>query len=97
MSNATGEQPHGRFRNWMLTGEKGRNRLQKIKPAPFPGRTTPTHIHYTLTGKTFKEDRIDSVMFEGDELITEEVTRELKGKGGFEPVDKLKKKADGIL
>jgi hypothetical protein len=49
----------------------------------------------TLTGKNFKEDSIDSILFEGDKFITSEerITR----KGGFNPIVKLEKGADGIL
>jgi hypothetical protein len=50
----------------------------------------------TLTGKNFREDSIDSILFEGDRLITSE-ERNLAGKkGGFNPIVKLEKNADGI-
>lgn len=91
------EPTHGRFRGWMLTDKKGRYEMRTIKPAPYPNGRAPAHIHYTLTGKTFKEDWIDTVWFEGDRLITDETKKELRGKGGFNPIIKLEKKADGIL
>jgi protocatechuate 3,4-dioxygenase beta subunit len=92
-----GEPAHGRFRGWMLTDENGRYEIETIKPAPYPNRRSPAHIHYTLTGKTFKEDWIDTVWFEGDQYITAETRKELKGKGGFNSIIKLEKKSDGIL
>ncbi len=91
-----GEPQHGRFRGWMLTDAKGRYEIKTIKPAPYPNGKAPAHIHYTLTGKTFKEDWIDTVWFEGDKYITDETRKELKGKGGFNPIVKLEKKANGI-
>ncbi len=92
-----GEPLHGRFRGWMLTDKKGRYEIRTIKPAPYPNGQAPAHIHYTLTGKTFKEDWIDMVMFEGDRLITDGIRSGLKGKGGFQPIIKLKNKSDGFL
>jgi hypothetical protein len=36
-------------------------------------------------------------MFAGNELITDEVRRNLKGRGGFDSIVKLEKRTDGIL
>jgi len=92
-----GEIRHGHFRSWMLTGANGRYEFSSIKPAPYPNRTQAAHIHMTLTGKNFKEDSIDSILFEGDKFISAE-ERNLAGKkGGFNPILKLGKGADGIL
>ena len=60
------EPTHGRFRGWMLTDSKGRYEIDTIKPGPYPTGGTPAHIHYTLTGISFKEDWVDSVLFKGD-------------------------------
>jgi protocatechuate 3,4-dioxygenase beta subunit len=93
-----GEPKHGRFRGWLLTDAKGRYEFRTIKPAPYPNAVDPAHIHFTLTGKNFKEDWIDSIWFEGDERITNEIRkRQLSGRGGFNPILKLEKGADGIL
>lgn len=91
------ESGHGRFRGWMLTDERGGYRFRTIKPAPYPSRKTPAHIHYTLTGKTFREDWIDTLFFAGDDLITDEIRRQQTGKGGFDSFVKLEKNSDGIL
>ncbi len=51
----------------------------------------------TLTGKNFKEDSINAILFEGDKFITEK-ERNLVGKWGeFNPILKLEKGADGVL
>lgn len=92
-----GEPKHGRFRGWMLTDEKGRYEFRTIKPASYPNSTISAHIHMTLTGKNFKEDWIDSILFEGDRFITQR-EREMAGrKGGFDPILRLEKGADGIF
>ena len=90
-----GEALHGHFRGWMLTGANGKYEFSSIKPASYPNRTFAAHVHMTLTGKNFKEDSIDAILFEGDKFITaqERIVR----KGGFNPILKLEKGADGVL
>lgn len=51
----------------------------------------------TLTTKNSREDWIDSILFEGDRLISTH-ERNLAGrKGGFNPILTFKKGADGVL
>ncbi|MBS1796309.1 MAG: intradiol ring-cleavage dioxygenase [Acidobacteria bacterium] len=92
-----GEHPHGKHHGWMLTGKDGRYEFRTIKPAPYPARDTPAHIHFTLTGLRFREYWIDDVWFEGDELITPEIKKkQLSGRGGFNPIVRLERGADGV-
>jgi protocatechuate 3,4-dioxygenase beta subunit len=88
---------HGHFRGWMLTDAKGRYEFSSIQPAPYPERKWSAHVHMTLTGKSFREDSIDSILFEGDKLITAEERKQAGKKGGFNPIVTLEKGADGIL
>ena len=92
-----GEAKHGHFRGWLLTDAKGRYEFSSIKPASYPNRTFAAHVHMTLTGKNFKEDWIDSILFEGDRLISAQERNQAGRKGGFNPILKLEKGADGIL
>ncbi len=87
---------HGCYRGWMLTDAQGKYEFQTIKPAPYPENRFAAHIHFTLTSKTLKEDWIDSILFEGDKLITQR-EREMAGKkGGFNPILTLEKGRNGI-
>ena len=92
-----GEIRHGHFRGWLLTGANGKYEFSTIKPAPYPNRTEAAHIHMTLTGKNFKEDLIDTILFEGDKFITTQERNSAGRKGGFNPILKLEKGADGVL
>jgi protocatechuate 3,4-dioxygenase, beta subunit len=92
-----GEHPHGKHHGWMLTDNLGRYEFRTIKPGQYPLRDTPAHIHYTLTGVSFKEYWIDDIWFEGDDLITPAITKkQLTGRGGFNSVLKLEKDTDGV-
>lgn len=92
-----GEPRHGRYRSWMLTDEKGRYEFRSIKPASYPDTTIASHIHMTVTGKNFKEDWVDSILFEGDKFITSGERSSAGRKGGFNPILKLEKDAKGIM
>ena len=92
-----GEARDGHFRGWLLTGANGKYEFSSIKPAPYPNRTEAAHVHMTLTGKNFKEDSINTILFEGDKFIKPE-ERDSVGKWSeFIPILKLEKGADGIL
>ncbi len=91
-----GEALHGHFRGWLLTGANGKYEFSSIKPAPYPNRTEAAHIHFTLTGKNFREDSIDVILFEGDKFITTRERETAGKKGGFNPILKLEKNANGI-
>lgn len=92
----SGEHKHGRYRGWMLTDSKGRYEFQTIKPAPYPENRFAAHIHTTLTTANFKEDWIDNYLFEGDALISARERQEAGKRGGFNPILKLEKGANGV-
>ena len=87
---------HGRYRGWMLTDKQGRYEFTTIKPAPYPENRFAAHIHTTLTSEKFNEDWIDNYLFEGDTLISARERADAGKKGGFNPILKLEKGANGI-
>jgi protocatechuate 3,4-dioxygenase beta subunit len=93
----SGEVRDGHFRGWLLTGADGKYEFSSIKPAPYPNRTEAAHIHMTLTGRNFKEDSINTILFEGDKFIKEQERNSVGKWGEFTPILKLEKGADGVL
>ena len=89
------EHKHGKYRGWLLTGADGRYQIETIMPASYPNSTQSAHIHMTLTGTTFKEDWIDSVLFEGDRFLTDR--ERIPQRGGFDHVLKMSSGPGGIL
>jgi protocatechuate 3,4-dioxygenase beta subunit len=80
---ATGNSaPHGRLRGWLRTDARGRYRLTTIRPAPYPRRDDPAHIHLTVTPPGGEERWIDSIVFDDDPLLTARRRRELRDVGG---------------
>jgi protocatechuate 3,4-dioxygenase beta subunit len=86
---------HGYLRAWLRTGERGQYRFTTIRPAPYPGRTSPAHIHVTVKEPDKPEYWLDSYIFEGDPLITPEHRARLRNRGGSGIV-RLEKDDDGV-
>lgn len=92
-----GEHKHGRYRGWMLTGSDGSYAFNTIKPAPYPENRFAAHIHMTVTTETAREDWIDSILFEGDRLISTRERDDSGKRGGFNPIITLNKGEGGLL
>lgn len=90
------EHKHGRYRGWMLTNPDGTFAFNTIKPAPYPENRFAAHIHMTVTTETATEDWIDSILFEGDRLISAGERSNAGKRGGFNPILTLTK-GDGKL
>jgi protocatechuate 3,4-dioxygenase beta subunit len=92
------DQRNTRIHGQMRTGADGRYEFRTIKPASYPGRQIPAHIHAYISAPGFPEYWIDDYVFEGDPFITEEARkRHYRGEGTFAAVLKLTKGSDGVL
>ena len=89
-------QRHGYLRGWLRTDAAGRYRLTTIRPAPYPGRDSPAHIHLTLTPPGGEERWIDSIVFDDDPLLTPRRRAELRNVGGSGVV-RVTRGQDGVL
>lgn len=61
---------HGYLRGWIKTADDGTYAFETIKPAAYPGRTEPAHIHLTVKEPNKAEYWLKSYLFKGDELLT---------------------------
>jgi len=87
-----------RLRGWMKTGPDGQYEFRTIKPAPYPRRDTPAHIHAQIYSDKIPEYAIDEYWFEGDALIDDTQKKKLlTGRGGFNSIIKLTRDSDGVL
>lgn len=63
---------HGYNRGWLKTNDRGEYEINTIKPAPYPARIEPAHIHCIVKASTQKECYyIVDFVFKGDTLATE--------------------------
>lgn len=86
---------HGNLRGWMMTNEKGQYKFRSIKPAAYPNRRDPAHIHPVIKEQDKKEYYIDEYLFDDDPLLTAE-ERDKQEKRGGSGIIKLTKNQSGI-
>jgi protocatechuate 3,4-dioxygenase beta subunit len=87
---------HGYIRGWVKTDENGQYTFYTLKPAPYPGRTDPAHIHIIVLEPDGKYYWLGSYHFKGDPLLTKNETNPKTPRGGTSGLLDLEMK-DGIL
>jgi protocatechuate 3,4-dioxygenase, beta subunit len=95
--NEKDDASHPRLKGWMKTGPDGRYEFRTIKPAPYPHRTTPAHIHAHVYGPQYSERSIDDCWFEGDPFITAKELARRKEAGATPAIISLKRNDEGVL
>lgn len=94
---ATGNaRRHGYLRGWVVSGADGGYRFLTIRPAAYPTRSEPAHIHMTATPPGGAEQWLDNVLFEGDPLITPKILERRSGRGG-PAIVRVRPGRDGVL
>jgi protocatechuate 3,4-dioxygenase, beta subunit len=73
---------HGHLRGWMKTDAQGRYQFRSIRPASYPNRTAPQHIHPIVKEPNLSLYWIDEYMFDDDPLLTKEEANKPKNHGG---------------
>jgi protocatechuate 3,4-dioxygenase beta subunit len=79
----SGEPAHTwRLRGWAKTGADGRFELHTIRPAPYPSRNVPAHVHFAVftAGERFHAGEL---RFADDPLITGAEREASKRAGDF--------------
>ncbi len=73
---------HGYLRGWVKTNNKGEYEFYTLKPAAYPQRGEPAHIHITVKEPDKNEYYIDDYLFDDDPLLTQIQRSNLKNGGG---------------
>ncbi len=73
---------HGHIRGWLRTNEKGEYKFITLKPAAYPNRKAPAHIHATIKEPGLNEYYIDEYLFDDDPLLTQEERGKQPGRAG---------------
>ena len=86
-----------RLHGWMRTDAKGRYEFTTIRPAPYPNRTEPAHIHTQMWGPGVETQSNVVLLFTGDPLIkpAEQAESDALGRFGFIRTPVVG--ADGVL
>lgn len=95
-SNETGwARRHGYLRGWVKTGADGQYVFYTLKPAAYPGRIQPAHIHATLLEPDGRYYWIEEYLFDDDPLLKEN-HRNNRARGGSSGIITLNE-ANGML
>lgn len=73
---------HGGLRGWAMTDEAGRYEFRTIRPAGYPGRGDPAHVHMHVVEPGCCTYWIDSVLFDDDPRLTPAERERREGRGG---------------
>lgn len=73
---------HGYIRGWIKTGADGKYKFYTLRPAAYPGRQNPEHIHPVIKEPGVKEYWIDEYLFDDDPILTQRERQSQQGRGG---------------
>ncbi len=73
---------HGYLRGWVETDAEGRYQFTTIRPALYPSRSAPAHIHLVIKEPGRQEYWIDQVVFEDDPHVDDRYREERRERGG---------------
>lgn len=95
--NETGwAKRHGYIRGWIKTDAHGKYKFMTLKPAAYPGRQNPAHVHATIKEPGYSEYWIDEFLFDDDPILTNKERTAQKKRGG-NGIIKLTRSSNGIL
>ncbi|MGQ0701527.1 MAG: dioxygenase family protein [Gemmatimonadales bacterium] len=84
---------HGYLRAWVKTDSAGNYRFDTIRPAPYPGRSDPAHVHLIVKEPERREYWIDEIVFTDDLRVTPAYRAREQGRGGSGIVTPAKDRA----
>lgn len=73
---------HGFLRGWMKTNEKGEYKFFTLRPAAYPGRNDPAHIHIIIKEPGKIAYWVDEYLFDDDPLLTQDTRQDRENRGG---------------
>lgn len=73
---------HGHLRGWVKTDNQGHYSISTIRPASYPNRTIPQHIHPIILEPSGIFYWIDEFLFDDDPLLTDQERKSSNPKGG---------------
>ena len=88
-------QVHGHLRGWVRTGADGKYSITSIRPASYPSRNAPQHIHPIIKEPGTSFYWIDEYLFDDDPLLSDEEKKHQEKRGGSGIVH-LTKNAEGV-
>lgn len=74
---------HGMNRGWVKTDHNGNYSIYTIRPASYPNREVPAHIHLSVKEPDLDDEYyVDNIVFSDDVMLTGKERKALKNRGG---------------
>lgn len=74
---------HGHLRGWVKSDKQGQYAIYTIRPAPYPNRKDPAHIHPSILEPAIDNPYyIDAFVFDDDVLLTTAKRKAMENRGG---------------
>ena len=73
---------HGFIRGWVKTDKNGKYTFYTFRPASYPDRSEPEHIHLTVKEPDKNEYFLDNYVFDDDPILTPAKRENFKNRGG---------------
>ncbi len=73
---------NGHLRGWVKTNDKGAFKVNTIRPAHYPNRDIPAHIHILVKEPEKVRYYVDEVWFDDDPLATKALRDKAEKRGG---------------
>jgi protocatechuate 3,4-dioxygenase, beta subunit len=81
--NETGwAKRHGFIRGWVKTGSDGKYTFYTFRPATYPDRSEPEHIHITVKEPDKNEYYLDDYFFDDDPTLSQNKRKNAENRGG---------------
>lgn len=87
-------QDHGYNRTWLKTDKDGYYAFYTLKPAPYPNRSEPAHIHYEVLEPNGKYYYLASCHSAGDSLLTQSERAPKAPRGGHSGLLSFEREGD---
>jgi protocatechuate 3,4-dioxygenase, beta subunit len=84
-----------RLHGWARTDAHGRFEFRTIRPAPYPNRSIPAHIHFHVWGGGYPLQWTEDLKFVGDPLLSPRDIADSRALGDFANIRPLTRSADG--
>lgn len=75
-----------RLQGWVRTDDEGRFAFRTIRPAPYPSRTEPAHVHLFVETQRFGRQWTQELHFADDPLLSADDRRASEGAAPFQNV-----------
>jgi protocatechuate 3,4-dioxygenase beta subunit len=75
-----------RLQGWAVTGADGRFEFRSVRPAPYPGRSIPAHVHLSLQTQSYGRQWTEELRFSDDKFVTADERKKSEALGLYRNV-----------